>query len=80
MLTTAFLWFAITQGRRKLVRTGAAIHWDIGGRVTRNFKVLPCKSGKYFQRNFMMATVVYTNSSAEIGRAGVGILEWGESK
>ena len=62
------------QGRRKLVRTGAAIDWDIGG-CARTFKVLPRKKNKNFREYFMMATVVY--HSAEIAGAVVEILVGG---
>lgn len=60
----------IVQGRRKLVRTGAAIHFDIGGRVTRTIKVHPCKEQENFPVYFMLATVVYmyTKNSAEMRR------------
>ena len=64
------------QGRWKLVRTGAAIQWDIGGCV-RTFKMLPRKKRKKINRVFydghcsvyairdaMMDTLVYTPSHA----------------
>ena len=62
------------QGRRKLVRTGAAIHWDIGGCVTHSFKVHSRKMKNRLPEYFMMATVVYTNNSAGIAGAVMEIL------
>ena len=57
-----------------------AIHWDIGGRVTHNFKVQSWKECQNFQLYFMMGTVVNTNSSAEIAGEGVEIFMVGECK
>ena len=73
------MWLLLrNQGRRKLIRTGVAIHWVMGGCVTRSFKVSPYKkkkiSGVFYT---MMATVVYTNNSAEIARAVSEILVGG---
>ena len=62
------------QDRRKLVRTGKAFHWDIGGRVTPGFKVPPCKEWENLPLYYiMMISVMYTNNSAEIaGEDGSG--------
>ena len=50
-----------------------AIQWDIGGRVTRGFKVHPFKEWEMLTANFIMVTVVYTNNSAELDCRGVNV-------
>ena len=48
------------QSRQKLVRTGVAIHPDIGGRVIRtcSFNMHLCKEREYLIVYFMMMTVM----------------------
>ena len=45
----------IMQGHR----TGAAIHWDIGGCAKRSFDEHPCNEQENFLVHFKMVTVVY---------------------
>ena len=43
---------AYMQGRRKLVRTGAAIHCDIGSRVALSFNLHPRRQDRFFGNFF----------------------------